>query len=265
MEYSKTGSNNGVDTYRADVNLSPQAQKAFDASLGAQTNLAQTAQGLATKLGAQLNQPLDWSEQQGYLNNFTNQNLDRTWDRSGQQFETDLINRGVRPGSTQYQQLTGDFRNDRSMAYNNANAANFNTALQGQLALRNQGINEITGLLGAGQVQTPQFGSTPQTDVAGITNAGYANSVNQWNNNQGLLGGLFTAGANLFLSDRRAKKDIQRVGTLDNGLGVYLYRYKHGGPFQIGVMAQEVEAINPEAVVEGPDNLLRVDYEKAVA
>jgi hypothetical protein len=68
----------------------------------------------------------------------------------------------------------------------------------------------------------------------------------------GALGGAAMA----LLSDRRFKTDIERVGTLDNGLGVYRYRYKSGGPMQIGVMADEVKAVNPGAVI----NVGGVDY-----
>ena len=68
----------------------------------------------------------------------------------------------------------------------------------------------------------------------------------------GALGGAAMA----LLSDRRFKTDIERVGTLDNGLGVYRYRYKSGGPIQIGVMADEVKAVNPGAVI----NVDGVDY-----
>jgi hypothetical protein len=57
--------------------------------------------------------------------------------------------------------------------------------------------------------------------------------------------------AKLFaMSDRRLKTDIQPVGKLDNGLTVYKYRFKSGGPMQIGVMADEVEKVIPEAVGE---------------
>lgn len=49
-------------------------------------------------------------------------------------------------------------------------------------------------------------------------------------------------------SDRRLKTDIKRVGTLDNGLAVYTYRYRAGGPFLMGVMADEVEKVVPRAV-----------------
>lgn len=64
-------------------------------------------------------------------------------------------------------------------------------------------------------------------------------------------------------SDRRIKTDIRRVGTLDNGLPVYAFRYFGTGPVHIGVMAQEVEAFRPEAVwtING---VKMVDYGRAV-
>ena len=70
-------------------------------------------------------------------------------------------------------------------------------------------------------------------------------------NNPGLLGiaGLGLQGAALF-SDRRLKTDIKRVGQTDDGLPIYTYRYITGGPVQMGVMAQEVEQVNPDAVTD---------------
>lgn len=70
----------------------------------------------------------------------------------------------------------------------------------------------------------------------------------------GLLGtstGWGTAlGAGLgLLSDRIFKTDIESMGKLDNGLTVYRYRYKSGGPMMLGVMADEVKAVNPDAVI----------------
>jgi hypothetical protein len=64
------------------------------------------------------------------------------------------------------------------------------------------------------------------------------------------------------LSDRRAKTDIEKVGKLDNGLKVYAYRYKDGGPRHIGVMAQEVEKRKPDAV-KTVSGFKMVDYAKA--
>lgn len=52
-------------------------------------------------------------------------------------------------------------------------------------------------------------------------------------------------------SDRRLKTGIEPVGRMDNGLTVYRYRYKAGGPVHIGVMADEVEKIRPDAYIKG--------------
>ena len=52
------------------------------------------------------------------------------------------------------------------------------------------------------------------------------------------------------LSDERTKTDIARIGALADGTPIYRYRYK-GWPFwHMGVLAQEIEACNPEAVCE---------------
>lgn len=68
------------------------------------------------------------------------------------------------------------------------------------------------------------------------------------------------AGMGAIVSDRRAKTDIEKVGEMKDGLGVYRYRYKAGGPTHIGVMAQEVQKKKPEAVVKTSGGLLAVDY-----
>jgi hypothetical protein len=51
-------------------------------------------------------------------------------------------------------------------------------------------------------------------------------------------------------SDVNVKKDITRISKLKNGIPVYLFRYKWGNKMNIGVMAQDVEKIIPDAVVE---------------
>ena len=64
-------------------------------------------------------------------------------------------------------------------------------------------------------------------------------------------------------SDVRLKRDITLVGHLDDGLGLYQYRYLWSDTVYVGVMAQEVALIHPDAVVRGAlDNYLRVDYSR---
>lgn len=65
-------------------------------------------------------------------------------------------------------------------------------------------------------------------------------------------------------SDRRLKTDIKRVGTLDNGLSVYLYRLRGDPVARIGLMADEVEKVHPGAVVTGLTGFKAVFYDQAV-
>jgi len=65
-----------------------------------------------------------------------------------------------------------------------------------------------------------------------------------------------------FLSDIRVKQDIVPLARLDNGIHLYRYRYTWSEILYVGVMAQEVAKIVPEAVIRGSDGYLRVDYER---
>ncbi len=64
------------------------------------------------------------------------------------------------------------------------------------------------------------------------------------------------------VSDIRLKRDIALLSRLDNGLGLYRYRYLWSDLVYVGVMAQEVEKVMPEAVARGADGYLRVDYQR---
>jgi len=61
-------------------------------------------------------------------------------------------------------------------------------------------------------------------------------------------------------SDIRLKRDITQVGEVDGGINLYRYRYLWSDTVYVGVMAQEVAAVKPDAVLRGADGYLRVDY-----
>ena len=61
-------------------------------------------------------------------------------------------------------------------------------------------------------------------------------------------------------SDIRLKRDITQVGEVDSGINLYRYRYLWSDTVYVGVMAQEVAAVKPDAVLRGADGYLRVDY-----
>ncbi len=49
---------------------------------------------------------------------------------------------------------------------------------------------------------------------------------------------------------------------LDNGIGLYRFIYNGGDTAFVGVLAQEVQSIMPEAVRRARDGYLRVSYER---
>ena len=61
-------------------------------------------------------------------------------------------------------------------------------------------------------------------------------------------------------SDIALKHDIYLLGRLDNGLGFYRFSYNGSDKAYVGVIAQEVQAVMPSAVVRGRDGYLRVFY-----
>ncbi len=63
-------------------------------------------------------------------------------------------------------------------------------------------------------------------------------------------------------SDIAIKHDISLLGRMDNGLAFYRFAYDGSSKRYVGVMAQEVQEIRPDAVMRGRDGNLRVFYEK---
>jgi Chaperone of endosialidase len=79
-------------------------------------------------------------------------------------------------------------------------------------------------------------GASGPTSVGGAPLSGGSSGL------LGMLGSVF--------SDERLKEDISPVGKLDDGQPVYKYRYIGSPIWQIGVMAQDVEKVVPEAVTD---------------
>jgi|688.fasta_scaffold30662_15 hypothetical protein len=117
--------------------------------------------------------------------------------------------------------------------------------------LANQGSALAGGQLAAGNVNRQIFG-----DVLGALKTG-GEAFKAFGGGTAAAGG---SGAAAF-SDQRLKKNVKRIGTRKDGLGVYEFDYIWGGARQIGLMAQEVQAVYPDAVSE-IDGFLAVDYSK---
>lgn len=62
-------------------------------------------------------------------------------------------------------------------------------------------------------------------------------------------------------SDIRLKENIALLDRLENGLGIYRFSYIGRDQVYVGVMAQEVEAVMPEAVFRDANGYRRVRYD----
>ena len=142
----------------------------------------------------------------------------------------------------------------------------------------NMPLNTLSALRTGAQVQNPSFVNSAQqattsgADILGAAQMGYNAQMGDFNQkqaaqqnfNQGLMG-LGGAGIMAF-SDIRMKENIKQIHWLPNGLPVYEYEYKPEfkdiaghGKF-VGVMAQEVEVVQPEAVITNADGYKMVNY-----
>jgi hypothetical protein len=187
---------------------------------------------------------------------------------------------GVNPGSGSFAAGMQDMTNEKALvsagAQTNARTQYRDRATAlvaaaagaGQTAFGNgASTGSMAGGSGAGGVGLSAAGMNSMGGVNQNYNAGMGSAGNNFNGagaawranaiesakNPGFdfVAGLATSGAKAFaMSDRRLKTDIKKVGVMGTGLPVYTYRYKAGGPTVMGVMADEVERINPDAVVK---------------
>ena len=111
------------------------------------------------------------------------------------------------------------------------NVASFNTNMAA--SQYNSALNNNAALQAAGM----QANATNQAGTMGMI---------------GSIGGGLLGGAGFALSDKREKKGIKPLGKAGSilGLKTYSYKYKGDDKERIGVMAQDVQKVLPEAVTE---------------
>lgn len=182
---------------------------------------------------------------------------------------SDLANKGITEGSEAYTKAFDDFSRRKSESYRQAALESvgagrgeqgrlFGQGLQSRqsnLARRSQLYNELASLIGTQQIRTPT-----ELDVMGPFSQQYQGqlgSVRDANANAASRNAQTTSGATTLamalmsmFSDRRLKTDIEHIGELPSGLNIYRYRYLWEEEPRIGVMADEVEKLFPEAIGE---------------
>ena len=160
----------------------------------------------------------------------------------------------------------------QKFAQNTQQAAFENQARQQALAeaiqQRQMPLNEISALVSGSQITNPQFQAYQGANIAAApiaqtTQNAYNAAQNTYNQQVATqnanTAGLYSLGAAAIgLSDRRLKTNIKRIGT--HKLGVGIYEYDILGKHDVGVMAQEVIHVLPEAIHIHPSGYMMVDY-----
>ena len=250
-----------------------QADRQFGANLGYQyAGLGQQGQLANAQLQQQAQQMGQQDRQFGAQMGLNYDQLINAFNQQNAQFGAtnrlayDQMNQQDRQfgANYDYQQAQADMQNLMALLGYGQQMDQYNNSLLGM------DQNRAMALFGLIPGLTPT-----QVDVTGPMNsymqaqqAAYNRQGQAANGLFGALGTLGSAAINAggwggLLSDIRVKTDVSQVGTLDNGLPVYAYRYIWGGPMQIGVMAQDVEKVKPEAVTEF-GGIKAVNYAEAV-
>lgn len=269
-----TGKTRNIQTYTQNTVYSPEQQAIFDKTTEAQTNLADLAADQSATMKDYLANPFEFNNQDAanWSYDLASQRILPQQQENQRALESQLINSGIRRGTAAWDSEMRRLTNANTDQLNQLALTGREQAFNEALTTRSQPINELSALLSGSQIGSPTggFSATPQTSVAGVDYSGLVqqNYQNKLQASQSGMGGLFglagsLGSAAIMASDIRVKTDIVRVGQLDNGLPVYAYRYLNGGPMQIGVMAQDVEIVNPSAVVE-VNGIKHVDYGRAV-
>lgn len=260
-----------VPQYTANVNLSPEQQAIFDQSQQAQLGLGQLANQQIGRVDELLSSPFEFNNQdaENWAWDLASPRILQQQGQNQNALRTQLINSGIRPGTAAWDSEMQRLTNANTDQMNQLALTGRQQAFNEDLATRNQPLNEIIGLMSGTQVQNPNatFAQTPQVGVGGVDYTGlekqkYQSDLAGYNAGMGALGGLFKLGAGLAFSDMRLKENIRRVGHTDDGLPIYVYNYRGDPVAQMGVMAQEVEKVSPDAVERHESGYLMVDYRK---
>jgi hypothetical protein len=198
------------------------------------------------------------------------------------QFDAQMANQGIPLGSEAYanaKRMFDERQNDKlTSAIIQGTETGMRARTQGFNELgymRNEPINTLSAIRSGSQVTNPNFVTTPAgADYLGAAQSGYnaelANANAKNAASSGFTSGLMqlggTLGAAAIMSDIRTKENIKHIGSMANGLSIYEFEYKPEfkaeagfGKF-VGVMAQEVELVQPKAVITRPDGYKMVNY-----
>ena len=276
LNYAQTGTAaDGTPQFTATQTLSPAEQALFDSTTATQGTLANDANTLATNLGPSLtNAPnLNTDALTKQLLGWQQSYMQPIFDQQQSNLNSNLTNQGITQGSQAWNNAQNLQARNVDNSYQQAMAADQQQAYNQAVGQYQLPIQTLGTLLGEGTPASvnQSLTSTPQEQIqppnySGLVQQNYQNQLQQYGNT---MSGLFGVGSALAggwaRSDRRLKRDIERIGKLDDGTPIYRFRYTDDPRVFMGLMAQDVMETRPEAVGFTPDGFMMVDYDRATS
>ena len=293
LNYSITGQDPyGNPTWTATSALSPDQQALYNYDIESSKGLGALQQKGLGYVSDMLSKPFDTSQlpQTGInagetMTDSIMRRLQPQLQQEQKSFDAQMANQGIPVGSEAYENARRAFDQRQNDRLTSAVIQGTQTGLQArgqgfseQAYQRNEPINTLNAVRSGSQVtnpnsfyvNAPQQATTAGADLlgaAGMTgNAAIAQANAENANRNAMMQGLFSLGGAAMMSDIRTKENIKYLGQLTNGLPFYEFEYKpefkgFGGEGKfVGVMAQDVEKVTPEAVIELPNGYKMVNY-----
>jgi hypothetical protein len=294
LTYTQTGTDSqGNPVWSATQTFAPEYQQAFG-------NLAQQV-GQTTAQGFQPNVPSVGINPGETYEAAIMRRLEPVQARERESLEAQLANQGIMPGSEAYSRAKEQLSQAQNDQRTSAVVGGFNTGLAANQAGFNQQLAQyqlpIGTLANLRTATNPNYVSpymqqvTAGPDYLTSYNLGQQNEIARQaaaqSGQNAITGGLFDIGSTILsskaggslidkgisaigslFSDIRMKEKINLIGKTLSGINLYEFEYKPEfkeiageGKF-VGVMAQEVEKVIPEAVIETSIGYKAVDYSK---
>lgn len=286
--------------YRAVTDMSPEERALLQQSQDVRAQFGGITGAQLGRVGDTMGTTFDMSAARGKeIADLQKTFLDPQFQQREEAIKSDLLNRGIRPGSEQYDIAMKRFTGERDAAYNRMYLDAWTQAGQAALTERNLPFADLAAIRGTqlpGTPGMPQFVPTPAPGVAPtdvMTPQMQAYQAQQTASNQ-QMGGLYGLGSSvlggwaqagfpgasaagsaimsalpLIFSDRRVKRDVVKVGRDPRGWNVYRFRYIWDGAkrfiWRLGFMADEVEKVRPDAVYTDPATGLKLLNYEALA
>ncbi len=252
-----------ADRYRADTNNGSEREFAA-AQTGANRDFANSSNEFAGRYADTANQfaQSQWAAE----TEAARSGADRAWQQA-------VFNAGQEDNALARQMQAGGALADVIRQ----GGADEREAIQLMAALGDQqrGVDQQQAMAELAQLETlgKLYGATPFQLFSGQTGTGTTrmNGTTTEKAKPSLFNSALAAAnvaakvATAASSERRVKKDVEKVGTLPNGLNVYDFRYvwdADDAPLRRGVMVDEVEKIQPEALGPMAAGIQTVDYSK---